>query len=157
MCPALPRSGARPGALIVRRPPTCDSLNAASEWNASDYAHHLTRRARGLPLWFSLATYGTDAYRDAVEQVLTITRESAEEIQRRDELELLMEPELSVVLFRRTGWSHDEYEAWWRRTLDAQIGFVQPTTWNGEKVARLCFVNPLTTLDHVRAILDQMA
>ena len=35
------------------------------EWNASDYAHHLSRRARGLPLWFSLATHGTDAYTDA--------------------------------------------------------------------------------------------
>ena len=34
-------------------------------WNASDYAHHLSRRARGLPLWFSLATHGTDAYTEA--------------------------------------------------------------------------------------------
>ena len=25
------------------------------EWNPSDYAYHLTRRARGLPLWFALA------------------------------------------------------------------------------------------------------
>jgi aromatic-L-amino-acid/L-tryptophan decarboxylase len=25
-----------------------------SEWNPTDYAYHLTRRARGLPLWFSL-------------------------------------------------------------------------------------------------------
>ena len=33
------------------------------EWNPSDYAYHLTRRARGLPLWFSLAVYGVDAYR----------------------------------------------------------------------------------------------
>jgi hypothetical protein len=41
--------------------------------------------------------------------------------------------------------------------LDREIGFVQPTTWAGEKVARLCFVNPLTTVDHVRAILDTMA
>jgi glutamate/tyrosine decarboxylase-like PLP-dependent enzyme len=149
--PALARAAHRQEASYL------DSLNAASEWNASDYAHHLTRRARGLPLWFSLATYGTDAYRDAVERVLSITRETAEEIGTRDELELLMEPELSVVLFRRRGWAPDDYERWWRRTLEAQIGFVQPTAWNGEKVARLCFVNPLTTLDHVRAILDQMA
>jgi glutamate/tyrosine decarboxylase-like PLP-dependent enzyme len=134
-----------------------DSLNAASDWNASDYAHHLTRRARGLPLWFSLATYGTDAYRDAVERVLEVTRETADEIRARPGLELVMEPELSVVLFRRVGWAPSDYEAWWRRTLDRQIGFVQPTAWDGEKVARLCFVNPLTTLDHVRAILDQMA
>ena len=134
-----------------------DSLNVAADWNASDYAHHLTRRARGLPLWFSLATYGTDAYRDAVERVLAITREAAAEIERRDELELLMESELSVVLFRRSGWASDDYEAWWRRTLEAQVGFVQPTTWMGEKVARLCFVNPTTTIDHIRAVLDQMA
>ena len=37
-------------------------------WNPSDYAHHLSRRARGLPFWFSLATHGTAAYADAVEK-----------------------------------------------------------------------------------------
>ena len=37
------------------------------EWNPTDYAYHLTRRARGLPLWFSLAVYGVDAYREAIE------------------------------------------------------------------------------------------
>ena len=89
--------------------------------------------------------------------MLAITRDAAAEIHRRAELELLMEPELSVVLFRRLGWAPDDYEAWWRRTLEAQIGFIQPTTWMGEKVARLCFVNPRTTTEHVRAVLDQMA
>lgn len=149
--PAIARAAHRQDASYL------DSLNVGSDWNPSDYAHHLTRRARGLPLWFSLATYGTDAYREAVERVLTVTREAAREIQQRAELELLMEPELSVVLFRREGWEPDGYENWWRRTLAAQIGFVQPTTWMGEKVARLCFVNPRTTIDHVRAVLDEMA
>jgi glutamate/tyrosine decarboxylase-like PLP-dependent enzyme len=134
-----------------------DSLNLAEDWNASDYAHHLTRRARGLPLWFSLATYGTDAYRDAVEAVLSITRAAAEEIRRHPQLELVMEPELSVVLFRRLGWGAEDYEAWWRRLLEAQVGFVQPTSWVGEKVGRLCFVNPLTRMEHVRAILGALA
>jgi hypothetical protein len=72
-------------------------------------------------------------------------------------LELLMQPELSVVLFRRLGWGPDDYESWWRRVLDAQIAFVQPTSWLGEKVARLCFVNPRTTIEHVRAVLGTMA
>ncbi len=134
-----------------------DSLNVTEDWNASDYAHHLTRRARGLPLWFSLATYGTDAYRDAVETVLSVTRAAAEEIRRHPQLELVMEPELSVVLFRRLGWSAEDYEAWWRRLLETQVGFVQPSSWEGEKVGRLCFVNPLTTVDHVRAILRTLA
>ncbi|MGA9162312.1 MAG: pyridoxal-dependent decarboxylase [Actinomycetota bacterium] len=134
-----------------------DALNASSEWNPSDFAHHLSRRPRGLPLWFSLATYGTDAYRDAVERVLSITREAADEVRRRPEFELVIEPELSVVLFRRLGWGPEDYERWWRRALEEQAGFVQPSSWEGEKVARLCFVNPLTTIDHVRAILDVAA
>ena len=149
--PEIARSAHRQDASYL------DALNASSEWNPSDFAHHLSRRPRGLPLWFSLATYGTDAYRDAVERVLSVTRETAEEIGRRPELELVLEPELSVVLFRRLGWGPDDYEAWWRRALERQVGFVQPTTWEGEKVARLCFVNPRTTVEHVRAILDVAA
>ena len=34
---------------------------SADQWNPSDYAVHLTRRARGVPFWFSLAAHGTDA------------------------------------------------------------------------------------------------
>jgi len=149
--PSIARAAHRQDASYL------DSLNADEAWNASDFAHHLSRRARGLPLWFSLATYGTDAYREAVERVLALTREAADEIRRRPELGLIMEPELSVLLFRRNGWGTDDYERWWRRLLEAQIAFVQPTSWNGEKVARLCFVNPRTTIDTVRAVLGTMA
>ena len=134
-----------------------DTALATPDWNPADYAFHLTRRARGLPLWFSLATYGTDAYRDAIESVLALTRAAADEIRRHPELELILEPDLSVLLFRRAGWSSDDYERWWRRVLDAQVAFVQPTSWEGERVARLCFVNPNTTIEHVRAILGTMA
>jgi L-2,4-diaminobutyrate decarboxylase len=155
-CALLYRDAALARAAHVQEASYLDSLNATQEWNASDYAHHLTRRARGLPLWFSLATYGTDTYRDGVEAVLAVTRDAAAEIERRPELELLMQPELSVVLFRRLGWGPDDYESWWRRVLDAQIAFVQPTSWLGEKVARLCFVNP-RTIEHVRAVLGTMA
>ncbi|HEX6845076.1 MAG TPA: aminotransferase class V-fold PLP-dependent enzyme [Actinomycetota bacterium] len=155
-CALLYRDAALGRMAHVQEAGYLDSLNATAEWNASDYAHHLTRRARGLPLWFSLATYGTDTYRDAIEAVLEVTRAAAEEIRRHPELELLLEPELSVVLFRRRGWGPDDYEEWWRRLLEAQVAFVQPTSWQGEKVARLCFVNPKTTVDHVRAILGTM-
>jgi glutamate/tyrosine decarboxylase-like PLP-dependent enzyme len=156
-CALLYRDAALARTAHVQEASYLDSLNATAEWNASDYAYHLTRRARGLPLWFSLATYGTDAYRDGVEAVLAVTRAAAAEIERRPELELLMQPELSVVLFRRVGWGPDDYESWWRRVLDAQIAFVQPTSWQDEKVARLCFVNPRTTSEHVRAVLGTMA
>ena len=148
--PALARAAHRQDASYL------DTVNEDVEWSPADYAYHLSRRARGLPFWFSLATYGTDAYRDAVEQVLTLTRRTAEAIRDHADMDLLMEPQLSVVIFRRHGWSGEDYETWWRRILQAQVGFVQPTTWQGEKVMRLCFINPRTTMDHVRAILGTM-
>ena len=160
-CALLFRDPAVAKAAFRQHASYLDSMNseeaAENEWNPADYAYHLTRRARGLPFWFSLATYGTDAYRDAVEQVLALTQATADEIRRRPELELVMDPELSVVLFRRSGWGPAEYETWWRRLLEAQIAFVQPTSWRGEQVARLCFVNPRTTIDHVRAVLGTMS
>jgi len=128
--------------------------DAAEEpWNASDYAHHLSRRARGLPLWFSLATYGTDAYSDAVETTLETARSAARLVDGCAATELLMEPELSIVLFRRVGWTPAQYQAWSDAELAGGRAFVVPTTWQGEVVLRFCIVNPLTTADDIRAIL----
>ncbi len=127
------------------------------EWNPSDFAHHLSRRARGLPFWFSLATYGTDAYRDAVEITLALTRTSARLIDDSPHLELIMEPELSVVLFRRQGWTPDRYQAWSDRLLAEGAAFVVPTSWAGETVLRICIVNPRTTIADIELIVDSLA
>ncbi|QMU73698.1 aminotransferase class I/II-fold pyridoxal phosphate-dependent enzyme [Streptacidiphilus sp. P02-A3a] len=125
------------------------------EWNPTDYAYHLTRRARGLPLWFSLAVHGTDAYTEAVEAGLTLARETAALIRAEyPELELVLDPVLSAVVFRRRGWTAEEYYAWSQRLLAEQTGFVTPTGWEGEVVARFAFLHPGTTMDMVREILD---
>lgn len=126
------------------------------EWNPSDYAHHLTRRARGLPFWFSLATHGTAAYRDAIEHTLSTAHDAAKLIADAEHLELIMEPELSVVLFRRRGWDADRYKAWSDKFLADGLGFIVPTAWAGETVLRICVVNPLTTLDDIRLIIDSL-
>jgi aromatic-L-amino-acid/L-tryptophan decarboxylase len=127
------------------------------EWNPSDYAYHLTRRARGLPLWFSLAVHGADAYRDAIERVLATAHAAADRIRAHPHLELAIEPELSIVLFKRVGWSAAEYDRWSARLLDEQIAFVTPSRWQGEPVARLAFLHPDTTVDIVDEILATTA
>ncbi|MFD1939053.1 pyridoxal phosphate-dependent decarboxylase family protein [Nonomuraea mangrovi] len=126
------------------------------EWNPTDYAYHLTRRARGLPLWFSLAVNGTDAYTEAVERGLSLARETAELIKESDHLELIREPELSAVLFRRPGWTAQDYYDWSERLLAGQIGFVTPTGWEGETVARFAFLHPGTTIEIVKEIVATM-
>ena len=127
-----------------------------TEWNPSDYAFHLTRRARGLPLWFSLAVHGSDAYRDAIETVLATTRAAAARIAAAPHLELIREPELSIVLFRRVGWAPGNYQRWSDALLTAQTAFVAPSSWHGETVARLAFLHPATSLELVDEILATM-
>jgi glutamate/tyrosine decarboxylase-like PLP-dependent enzyme len=134
-----------------------DVLTKATEWNPTDYSIGLTRRARGLPLWYSLAVHGTDAYVEAIESTLAVVRHAAGEIEARPYVELVREPDLSVVVFRRLGWAPADYQAWTDRLLAAEFAFVVPTTFRGETLTRFAVVNPHTTKEDVTAILDTMA
>ena len=134
-----------------------DVLARDDAFNPSDLAIHLTRRARGLPFWFSLATHGTDAYGRAVAEQVALTHELADIIRARPEFELVREPELSIVVFRRIGWDADDHHAWSERLLADGFAFVTPTVHAGETVARIAIVNPRTTLADLIAVLDTMA
>jgi len=123
------------------------------EWNPSDYAYHLTRRARGLPLWFSLAVYGLEAYRQAIEVAASLAKQTAELIKAAPKLELIREPDLGVVLFRRLGWKPEDYDAWAQRLHQDQVAFIPPTKWEGETVGRFAFLHPDTSLELVREVL----
>jgi aromatic-L-amino-acid/L-tryptophan decarboxylase len=127
-----------------------------TEWNPTDYAYHLTRRARGLPLWFSLSVYGVQAYTGAIETAIRLAREAAAEISSRSYLELVREPSLGIVLFRRPGWAAANYTAWADQLLRDQVAFLPPSAWEGETVARFAFLHPHTPMDLVRQILDRM-
>ena len=130
-----------------------DTLNDADEWNPSDYAIQLTRRTRGLPLWFSLAAHGTDAYSQAIDKTMEIARQSAELIKMHPNLELLMEPGLSIVAFTRKGWQLADYRAWSEKLLADQIGFVTPSNHKGQPILRFAIVNPWTQMSDIEAIL----
>jgi aromatic-L-amino-acid/L-tryptophan decarboxylase len=123
------------------------------EWNPTDYAYHLTRRARGLPLWFSLAVYGVDAYRDAIEVAVSLARATADLIRAAPQLELIREPDLGVVLFRRLGWQAADYDAWAQQLHRDEIAFIPPSKWDGETVGRFAFLHPDTSMDVVREVL----
>jgi glutamate/tyrosine decarboxylase-like PLP-dependent enzyme len=134
-----------------------DTLTDKADWNPSDLAIQLTRRARGLPLWFSIATYGTDEYRSAIAYGIDLARRIADEIASRPGLSLVRQPELSVVVFRREGWTLSDYQAWSERLLEEQIGFVVPSSHAGEPVLRFAILSPLTTFDTLTGILDTLA
>ena len=134
-----------------------DPINSGSEWNPTDYGHFLTRRARGLPFWFSLAVHGTRAYSEAVERTLEVTLAGAELLDTAPHVELIMDPVLSVLAFRRVGWEQADYDLWSARLMEDGTAFVVPTRVDGEPALRICIVNPLTTVDDIAMILDSLA
>jgi glutamate/tyrosine decarboxylase-like PLP-dependent enzyme len=126
------------------------------EWNPSDFAIHLSRRARGLPFWYSLVTNGTRSYETAVQAAIDLTEHTALMIEKRDYVELVRPVSLSIVLFRRRGWTAEQYQEWSHQLLRDQIAFVTPTKWEGETVARFAFLHPDTSEELVAQILDTM-
>ena len=133
-----------------------DVLTETGDWNPSDYAYHLSRRPRGLPLWFSLATHGIGAYRDAVEANIALAHRIADEIDRRPGFALVRKPELSNVVFTRDGWTASDYAAWSADLLARDIAFVVPSSHLGQPNTRFSIVNPQTTYEALVQILDTM-
>ena len=124
--------------------------------NPSDLAHHLTRRARGLPLWFSLAVNGISAYRDAVDRGIELADYAARRLAERPDCDLIRDPDLSIVLFRRRGWGAHEYALWSRDLLQTQRAFVTSSRWRGEVVGRLVFLHPATTEAMIDEAIDAL-
>ncbi|MEY3382559.1 MAG: hypothetical protein RLZZ17_297 [Actinomycetota bacterium] len=153
-------------ALIYRNPEIARQVHTQSagylealergEWNPSDYAIHLTRRARGLPFWFSLAAHGTRKYAEAMDKTMAVARMAADLIKAHPHLELLMEPTLSIVAFTRKGWKLDDYKSWSEKLLGDQVAFVTPSFHQGQPILRFAIVNPWTSIEDIKMILDRL-
>ncbi|CAB5074858.1 MAG: aminotransferase class V-fold PLP-dependent enzyme [Actinobacteria bacterium] len=153
-------------ALIYREPELAREVHSQhasyldtlkdGAWSPSDYAIQLTRRTRGLPFWFSLAAHGTDAYTEAMEHTLEIARAAAELVKAHPHLELICEPELSIVAFIRKGWSASDYHNWSEALLSDQIGFIPPSSHHGQPILRFAIVNPWTKISDIELIMDRL-
>ncbi len=122
------------GAVIYREPELAKKAHAQEGsyldifsdegpigFNPSDYQIQLTRRVRGLPLWFSLATHGTDRYETAIERGIELAKIAGRLITESEHTELVREPSLSCVLYRRIGWTPEDYKAWTEKTTEPAL------------------------------------
>jgi glutamate/tyrosine decarboxylase-like PLP-dependent enzyme len=156
-CALVYREPERARAVHTQHAPYLEALHVDDAWNPADLAFHLTRRTRGLPVWFSLATHGVAAYRAAIQRGLDLARAAADRVRALGPpVELVMEPTLSVVLFRRAGWTEDDWYAWSRGLLEDGVAFVTPTHWKGETVGRLVFLHPDTDAAVVEEVLARL-
>jgi len=156
-CALVYRDPAQARAAHSQSASYLDALNARNEWNPADYAVQLSRRARGLPFWFSLAAHGADAYAAAIEATFALTAQTVAAITASPHLELVVEPDLSAIVFRRHGWDSDAYDRWAADLLATGAAFVMPTRFRGEPAARLVLLNPRTTFADIERVLAATA
>ena len=76
--------------------------------------------------------------------------------ERREELELLFPPALSVILFRRRDWSMTDYQNLSRSLRDSGKAWFLPTEFEEIAAARFAMINPQTRFEDVSAVLDAM-
>ena len=109
-----------------------------------------------LPLWFSLAVYGSQSYSNAIKKTLQIANKIAEEIKNNDDLELILGPQLTVILFSSLRLSDNELYKWSEKHRRDGTLLCLPTKWKGITVLRICVVNPNTDANHVAKILKTL-
>jgi len=115
----------------------------------SDYAIHLSRRPRGMPLWFSLAVYGTNAYAEAssVDHHGCCVRRVHRD---RPLLELVRRPELSIVASGdATGPSRLQRLV--HRSARRPARLRDPDHLGGHPAARLAILHPDTDMAMLEA------
>ena len=69
---------------------------------------------------------------------------------------MLVEPELSVLVFERIGWDAGDYARWSARLLAEQVAFVTPTTHRGRICTRFAIINPQTSAADLALIVESM-
>jgi glutamate/tyrosine decarboxylase-like PLP-dependent enzyme len=122
----------------------------------------LSRRARSLAVWATLAAYGRSGYRAIVERCLDNAVRLVGQIDESDDFEMLAPAPLNIVCFRYRP-QHVEESA--LDDLNHRIGeavltdgrvYVGTTTWAGRVAFRPAFVNWRTTAADVDLILETL-
>lgn len=127
------------------------------EHHMVDITLEYSRPFRALKLWLAFRVHGARAIRDALERTIDLAELLADEIRAHDDLELLMEPELSIVLFRHRPAGVGDLDEHNRRLAaalqaDGRV-YVASAAVDGAEWLRPCIVNYRTTEDDVRALV----
>ncbi|MEL7397723.1 MAG: aspartate aminotransferase family protein, partial [Pseudomonadota bacterium] len=71
-------------------------------------------------------------------------------------LELLLGPQLTVLLFKPREMSEDAMAVWAETHRRSGALLCLPTSWQGETVFRMCFVNQATDPNEVLSVLETL-
>ncbi len=128
------------------------------EPHAADLTLEYSRPFRALKLWLAFRVHGAQAFREAIDRNLGQARLLAEEVRRHDDLELALEPQLSIVPFRHLPGGAvdvDRHNLALAESLQADGRvYLASAVIGGHAFLRPCVVNYRTTDDDVRALVE---
>ena len=161
----LIRDGARLEGTFAIHPDYLDgdATAEAAEVNFADRGLQLSRGFRALKVWMSVQTFGLAAFRDCVQRNLELARYAEGLVRNRPGLTLMAPATLGIICFRREWPGCDEAEIERRGiALAAELertgtALVSTTRLAGRHAVRLCVLNPTTSEEHVRAVIEYFA
>lgn len=131
----------------------------AADW--ADQAVELSAPSRGAMVWAVLRELGREGVAARIRRDVGLAGTLADRVRRHPELELVAEPELSVVCYRYRpagDWPEDALDLLNGRLVRAlrQRTATVPTSTvvGGRLVLRPCFINPRTTPSEVDALVE---
>lgn len=130
-----------------------DIVNADSEINPMHFGYHLSRRAKGIPLWFNLMIYGEQLYKDTIEELINKTAYFKKQIKNSRNIEIIEVSQLSILLFKIRNWQDVDYYDCSKKLLDQGVAYIIPTKYKGETVFRVCLMNPYIEIHRIDTII----
>lgn len=131
----------------------------------SEYGFQQTRGFRALKVWMSLLHHGLAGYREAITRTLSLATSLTEMLRSSRDFEVCEPQSLGIVCFRFRPYSvrddgDPELNSINQAVLERlQLGgeaFLSSTSLNGVFWLRACVLNPRTTTEDLRALLDAL-
>ena len=161
----LIRDGARLERTFAIHPDYLDSdaAQGAGEVNFADRGLQLSRGFRALKVWVTVQTFGLAAFRAAIQRNLELAEYAETLIRSHAGLTLMAPATLGIVCFRREWLGCDEAETERRGTALAEdlerggTALVSTTRLASRHAIRLCILNPTSSEEHVRRVIEHFA
>ena len=128
----------------------------------SEVSPELSRPFRGLRVWLPLKMLGLAPFRRALDEKLDLAAWAADELRKTPGIEVVAEPELSLLAFRlrRPGLDEPALDALNRRLLDRVNArrrvYLTGTVAHGRFLCRICVLSFRTHLDRMRAAVEDI-
>lgn len=122
----------------------------------------LSRDFRGLRVWLPLKLFGIAPFREQLDEKLDLIHYAAEELRKIDGIEIVAEPQLTILAFRlvRPGLDGEQLNALNRDVLERinakKRVMLTPTVVDDRFVIRICVVSHRTHRDRVEMALEDI-